>query len=182
MLLPKSKIELVAAKNDCRFYLNDPYFDAEGKRLIATNGHVLAIIPVEETDGDVSGPVSRDAIAAARKATKEIPAVSLTEEHEEVLLGPQFKRTQLTQQFPDVDRVIPDVQEEPHICFNPEYLLNLWKALQPDTRNKKLVKLTFQTKPDGTIDPNGSFKVTVEGEDGVGVIMPAIFNKESDDD
>ena len=72
---PKIKIESACEpKNGTRDVLRNPYLevDADGKRanLVATNGKILAVIPVEPEPGDTSGHVPVDALKTARKGAK----------------------------------------------------------------------------------------------------------------
>lgn len=72
----KYKIELAAAdKSDYRYKLQEIEFD--GERLIATNGHILAIVPVEKGETDTPGGISPDVIKTARSITKKTDTIEL---------------------------------------------------------------------------------------------------------
>lgn len=71
MRYPKAaRLELAASKDDTRPHLNQVYLDVEAVPpvLVATSGHVLALVPVELHPDDVTGPIALDALADARKA------------------------------------------------------------------------------------------------------------------
>lgn len=65
------QIEKAASPKDVRTYLREPYFD--GKRMLATNGHILAIVrPEAITAEDTAGHVPAEALKAARKKRSQI--------------------------------------------------------------------------------------------------------------
>jgi hypothetical protein len=74
MYLPEQLIELAAASNDVRYYLQGVYYDAPEKRWIATNGHMLVCLPAECGEGETfpscSGIVPIEAFTLARKVGK----------------------------------------------------------------------------------------------------------------
>lgn len=47
------------------------WFDATTERLIATNGWVMAVVPVTKEDDDTSGAITAVAVNAARKVAKK---------------------------------------------------------------------------------------------------------------
>lgn len=68
MLFPLNKIELcTAGKKDPRSYLHHVHLDAEGRRLLATDGHIAVVLPVQPDATDTSGPITLDCIKDARK-------------------------------------------------------------------------------------------------------------------
>ena len=171
-LKDKKSIEQCAGKNDTRFYLNNPYLDAENKRLVATNGHCLAVVPVELSEGDTSGPVSADALKAARK-TLAVFNPDLNGEAElvcndqlEVTDGPTFPRPSFNgNKYPDIDAVVPDKKGRICVGVRVQYLADVAKAIADSKHGG--VKLW--------IDPENSETVSIllEGENGAyGVVMP----------
>lgn len=64
-------VELVLSNDETRPHLNSAWLDVEAGRLVATNGHALAIVPVELEPGDKAGPVPPGAVRAARKRETE---------------------------------------------------------------------------------------------------------------
>ena len=69
-------IEQASAVKDTRTYMNKPYYD--GKRVIATDGHIIAITrPDAKDEGDTAGSIPIEALKAARKQ-KHAKAVLLT--------------------------------------------------------------------------------------------------------
>lgn len=65
--LKRHKIEKAASEDEMRPAIAVVYLDVENERLVATNSYVLATVPVEIEEGDVSGNISLDTIAEARR-------------------------------------------------------------------------------------------------------------------
>jgi hypothetical protein len=71
MLVSKThKIELAASKDQTRAALLNPYLErgADGDKVIATDGRMLAVLPVECDEKDVTGYIPRECLKDARKA------------------------------------------------------------------------------------------------------------------
>jgi len=73
---PKYRPELVAYKGEDRPNLQHTFLDKN--LLVACDGTMLVTVPVELGDGDVEGQVSKEALAAARKAKTNIEAGETT--------------------------------------------------------------------------------------------------------
>ena len=82
MRLPVGKIEQAASTEESRKPLSTSYtlkavkLDVETKRMMATDGHILAIVPVEVDATDHSGLLSVDSmkqIRAMQRRSKPIP-------------------------------------------------------------------------------------------------------------
>ena len=70
MKIPKAcKIELACSTDVTRKALWHPYYDALAGRLLATDGRIMAVIPVQSTEDkpDDSGAITLDALTAGRK-------------------------------------------------------------------------------------------------------------------
>ncbi len=173
MKIPTLKIESATAKKDVRKCMESARLDVENQRLIATDGHILAIIPAEIDDGDTTGPISVEAIKAARKSKSErIKANgSLVLDNKA-----EFPREDLGQ-YPDVDRVFKlgaaDKRDESHIDvrFDARLLLRLAEAISTSCKDSLGVQLSFTRRDDGTIDDTAP--ILVFGKDGgKGLLMP----------
>jgi hypothetical protein len=71
MLVSKThKIENAASKDQTRAALMNPYLErgADGDKVIATDGRMLAVLPVECDEKDVTGYIPRECLKDARKA------------------------------------------------------------------------------------------------------------------
>ncbi len=68
MNIPKSsKIEAIPPREATRYSSTQVVLDAANRRLLATDGRCLAVVPCSVADGDTSGPIAPAAIKAARK-------------------------------------------------------------------------------------------------------------------
>lgn len=171
MRISKSnKVELIASRDECRPHLLHTHLDVEKKRLCATDGHRLVILPVVVEDGDVSGAVSTEAIKAARKGPEarggggEI--VIGANGKLAIAGGPSYPRpSEVDCKFPPVDRVVPDAKNHTvTIGLNAKYLWELAQALGT-------VEIHIAINPDEELSP---IRVTKNGNesDGIGVLMP----------
>lgn len=108
MKIPKNcKIESAASKDKTRHSITEPYLEIRefGSRMVATNGKILAVVPVETTPDDVSGYVSADALKASRKV-KQIESVIRCNGALETWDGITYPRPDLGT-YPNVEQVIP---------------------------------------------------------------------------
>lgn len=163
MKAPKAKLENVCEKatKGARHYLTAPYLDVAKARLIATNGHALALHPVEIGDGDTTGHVPVDALKAAR--AKRADGVIVLNGNA-TAGGVQYPRPDLGQ-YPDVDRVIPAKPDTPPtVIFDAELLLDLVRALT----DKKPIVRVWVGKPGDAL-----YIEAMHAPEGVvGVLMP----------
>lgn len=67
----KYKPELCASGDESRQHLFNVHFDAEKKRLVATDGHRLVMVPCEPEEHDATGWITEDALKLARKDAKK---------------------------------------------------------------------------------------------------------------
>ncbi len=139
---PKFQIHKAAAEEATRYAVEGILI--EGDKAIATDGRIMAVVPIE-TDGDSKGAVvSRAAWEMATKsarivqrATKATPAVrSASMEVQERIarviakdLGSATEFPNLDGAFPDHRGVIPRGAVVMRIGINAELLLNLAKAI-----------------------------------------------------
>jgi hypothetical protein len=97
------KIESACAKNNSgRYSIENPFLDRSesGDVMIATDGRILAIVPVECTPEDDQGPVPRECLKDARKFGVNCNGVAA------VPGGASYPRPDAT--FPDWRAVMPD--------------------------------------------------------------------------
>jgi hypothetical protein len=149
------QVDAIVSKDITRIHLTQAHLDIERKRLEATNGHMAVSTPVEIEPGDVSGPVSVDALQAARKAAGRAPTASIhCNGSLAIPSGPTFPRPDLQgMKFPPLPAVIPAVKPgDPGtftINFNVEYLHRLAKAIGTDGA----ISLTVELEKDGDGNP-----------------------------
>ena len=123
----KCKIESAASKDKSRACLMEPYIEIrEGgfARIAATDGKILAVLPVECEDGEVSGYVSAEALKAARKG--KLPEAEIhCNGALQVQGGATFPRMDSeTFKFPKIDAVIVPPNEEIHGCQRVRLVIN----------------------------------------------------------
>lgn len=169
MKLPETEIELAAGKDELRYTLKAVKFDVEGKRIMATQGHILAIVPCEPSKDDHSALIPLDAvknIRAMQKRAKSVP-VEVHTNSKITAQGPgeQAEFEAMNGQFPNVDMVVPkDDAATLTIGINAELLYQLARAITPKGESL-IVKLQIK-------DAQSSVKVTSTLKGAVGVIMP----------
>lgn len=147
----KYKLEKACSNDKTRLVLNSPYFDKENGKMIACDGRMLAVVPVDDIqDNEKSGHVSIDAIKAARKS----PFGKTTGKSEiicngslKVSTGPEFPREDIGR-FPQYEQALPDPKREIkfRVALNPELLLDLCYAIGFDPKsgnNGSFVTLEF---------------------------------------
>lgn len=174
MRLPESKIESAASQLESRYMLRAVKFDAEGKRMLATDGHILAIVPVETNDNDCTGVLSLETIAAARlaqKQSKSIP-INLHVNGKATIEAPgeiKIEHPLMEGKFPKCDEVVPKFEGPCTIAFNVDLLLRLADALKQKETGKhikpRIVQLWIK-------DRESTVLVKIRGSEGIGVIMP----------
>lgn len=170
---PKLKIENACAKKDIRGALNQPHFDMAKSNLVATDGHILAVVPVPETTDDHGGPVPLDAIKEARKKANLTPAGEAGIElngSAKITSGAQYP-IPTAPEFPDYQRVIPDNASAFEVALNADLLKRLADAITTDG----LVRLQFQPQ-DTAAKPDATKSIRVQpltdDVESHGVIMP----------
>lgn len=153
------EIDRIVSADTTRPALTHAYLNTDARRLIATDGHVMAVLPVEIGEHDVSGFVSVDAIKAARKsapkgAPVEIAAIGALA----VKDGPTFPRPGDGLRFPQYEQVLPSFQRGDEgtvsVALNLDYLLDLAQAIGAHKSeigkvSNRSVILTLKTESDG---------------------------------
>jgi len=140
---PWSKIEKVVPPPDGRPAIEDVYFDKEEGNLVATDGFVMAIVPVESEPQDTTGHIPLEAITAGRKqARKSRLYIEAHAERVKIVFndGLDFPRSPLP--YPDYKQIVPayDPEDEEIACvtFDARCLMRLAEALcQAEDRAKK---------------------------------------------
>jgi len=186
------EIERVVSKDATRPQLNHVYFDVEKKRLCATNGSVLAVVPVTHEHGDDGGMISADAVKAARKACRKDNETWLHPNGEvSIKGGMRFPRPAVPDgvSFPPIDPILNTMsgvgRGEPGtvtVCLDVALLAELAKAIGRGGEKFQGVALTFRVKvetdaPDADRRtysvPHDPIRVETGRDDGAcGLLMP----------
>lgn len=166
MKLPVAKIELAAAKDGSRYTINSVQFDAQKKRMIATDGHILASVPVETETNDHTCLIPLAAIAKIRKMGSKIMAANV--ECNGKITARDLDSSAVFEYgegpFPNWEAVVP-AEAPATICINFQLLNRLAQALGA---NPDRPTITLHVK-----DASSAVRVTCEANpDAIGVIMP----------
>lgn len=155
--------------------------DDDGARLVATNGRILAVVPVEDADGDVPGPISQATIRAACKdksKSRSEAEILVPDEKVARVVGKdslsEHPRPDDGARFPDWRAVVPKHKETPiSVILSGRELRNLIEALGVLDDELDGIRLTFGLV-DGKIDDSAPVRVdpAAAGNEAYGVIMP----------
>ena len=174
MKIPSNKIESAASQDPfSRYTLSAVQLDVEHKRLMATDGHILAIIPAEVEPEDHSGLISLETIKAIRGMEKRSKASCKVQTNGKVtahsISGEHLEQEYSTGRFPNVDMVVPKFDGPPTVSIDVRLLMRLAEALKSEAIGKNepaFVSLWVK-------DANSPVLVkSTKDADSVGVIMP----------
>lgn len=166
---PSYIIETCASKDETRPTYCHAYYDPSKARIVATDGHRLACVPVQVDPGDTAGYVTADALKAARKVSKRTNGTAEITANGSLYTGAAtFPRPADEGRFPPVDSVIPDYRDgskhTASITFNAELLAGICKAIGAGNR---AVTITFRV--DDRLQP---IVVQAGDDNAIGVLMP----------
>lgn len=143
-------IEKAVSKYDTRPCLQGVYLERKDEThgtLIATDGKILAKIPVAITKDDKVGIIPIELIKKARVVGPE------------TVVAPSEPTDGMV--FPNYQRIIPKTKVQFTIIIDPQRLLDLAKAIGAEKRSG--VKLEFRSPSD---------PITVTNAKGFGLLMP----------
>lgn len=135
----KYKIEQAVSSDRLKPALNN--VKMYSRRLVATDGHIMAVIPFKKADNgitelNVKGLIPPEVFTAARKANKKTDKEYATIEHDGTDIGiTDIDKNQksnfqtVDEPYPDVVRVIPRCKTEYCISFTVKNLVRLAKAI-----------------------------------------------------
>ena len=151
MNIPLAKIEkfCVPAKDDeAKIQMKCVWLDVDGKRLLATNGHMAVRVSTQVGESDVSGLIPQEAMELARKELKEIrkinkddipdPWLSVIANEDSVFIQNLLTNTTHVvlrpklgpdEKFPQIDFVFPVLEREPNITLNMSLLADMIGAM-----------------------------------------------------
>jgi len=167
----KYKIESASSTNASRYILNSVRIEKTGEQAqaIATDGRIMAIVPVQLEDGDKEEAiVSPKAFATARKSCgKLVDARIELNGNAKVTNGIEDQSFGYIEgNYPNWKQVLPkDYKKSLKVSLDAKLLLNLWKAIGGEAASSNRINLEIDTQSD-----HNPIKVTTEG-DGLGIIM-----------
>lgn len=183
----KHRIQSAAAVDPTRYAISEVLFekDKEGARLVATDGRILAVVPVVEAEGDVPGYIERQTLIEATKGrTRSKPdAALLLPEEGKVLFATKAGMVEAKRpdaehlRFPDYRGVIPKSYPAGlQITLSASHLRNLIDALGANHDDLDGITLRFQAdeKDSSKIDQHSPVRVEPCSSlnEAFGVIMP----------
>lgn len=173
-MLLQTKIEKACAVDSTRKALESPYFD--GKKIYATNGHILAVVPVD-VEGEAPGYIPVEAIKESRKQKTSHKGMVYCNGSAKVIgSGAEYPRNPGEHTFPNAAMAegfaLQDVAKKSvTIAFSAKLLLDLAQAIGADEFNNGV---TLEIPVDEKGQPKESgIKVTGNRRSvGYGVLMP----------
>lgn len=152
------KLEAAVSKDETRPGITQPYI--RDGRCIATDGRMLASIPIETEEGEeVEGKkIPLDAIKAARKASGKLwpdMPFTFTETHCSILGGASFPLHHVDVQAPRVAEIVSFKLEKEEANFSVTLDVDLLKRLS-EALGSESVTLNFKSDKDViTVFPSG---------------------------
>jgi hypothetical protein len=184
------QIDKAVSDDHTRPALMQCHLDREKARLVACDGKIMAVVPVTDLDGspgdcpkDSSGPVSVDALKAARRLKSPYGLVLGASGKHSLANGATMPRPNDLPSYPPYEQVLPGHRmgspDTITICINAELLLDLAKAIGNTVKSGTFASLTFPIPSrEESVNPETGHKdmldpIAVKGFDGaIGVIMP----------
>lgn len=179
MKYPKTQLLKAASSEEGRYAMHHVQF-VDGK-LIATNGRILAMLPVTDFEDDTEGLIPRQAIELASKGGTPSKGCRLISS-ENGSVRAQNKDMTLVDiarpegEFPKYLQVIPDISDASHhvVAFNISLLHDLCLAIGAKGAVKLHIKKTKKgcTSSPILVEPIGGEDGCNASKDARGVIMP----------
>lgn len=165
--------------NDEHHRLADPYLDAKAKRLVATDGHAMLVVPVEVADGEQSRWIDGRALAAARAWAGPDATVELT--GDEAAFGVVRECAQDRKRpFPEWAEALGPLREgDPGTVtfgIDVDKLVAIVDALGGRKRERRAI-VTMTLRPDGQTRPFLIRRYALAPKVGAfGALMPVAFD------
>lgn len=163
----KYQIEKAASSDPTWFVITNIHIAEDRKHLVATDGRMLAIVPVEldKKDDRGSGAIAPSVIIDARKKARRSDDLFIsmngTFQHVDGMTAPRISAEDAGV-YPNYLQLIPkDPAIKNKVTLNPEMLLSLARALG----DSKSITLEFQ-------DVSGHPAIIARNGDAIGLLMP----------
>ncbi len=178
MYLPKTMLECVST-DKTRISIDHVYVDVEEKLAIATDGRVMALVPIEPTDGEVSGYVPREAILQADKCKDPWKGVLMHYNDETLVAGSHVRipnpfHGETVPPFPQWKQVIPqDLPEQPLFVVDADLLAKAAHAITPLKQKAQVyISCNLEKLGDGPITITSMHDTTAKA-----ILMPVSKSK-----
>ena len=169
----KYKPELIVSEDSTLPNIGHPHLDRNKQKVIATNGHMMIILPVQCADADTSGAVPKDALKVARKEARKSSNVLLElNGAAKATNGQTFPRPDLS--FPPYEQLIPNFgNAKTHtFAFNATYLKALSDALGIEKYTGVQITINLDDVEAPILVRSTAEKTP---EDAIGILMPTRF-------
>ena len=173
MKLPNNKIEACVSQGKGRYSTDTVKLDVAAKKLVATDGHILAAVPVQIDETDHSGLLGVHVVKAVRnmaKREKFNPTVSVNGSINVIGVNEKAEYATAEGTFPNWENAIPKVKGKPTISFDVNLLVRLADALRSGagTKGVKHVSLWIRNDVDAILVKS----TESEDSEAIGVMMP----------
>jgi hypothetical protein len=167
------KIKLATSNDDSMPHLFHPFIDKKNSVMVATDGRVIAVVPVELSEKDCDGYVSKEStVGGSDVSVRKRHTVLSTDRRTTVIPRPSVQGTVPYEQV--IPTLRPGDSSTFTVCLNPSLLMNLAKAIG----SKNSVVLSFKVceaseiyiDPILIIPPDSSNKA-------IGAMMPIRHNR-----
>ena len=167
------RVERVTSREAYRPYFTHVHLDVEKRVAVATNGMAMAVVPVEVSPSDRTGPLPAAAVATSRK--REIQARKRL-----VAAGDTMHVRPTGVTFPDWTKVVPEMRAGDKgtvtVCLSPRLLMALTEAIGADSRPGVLLTIPVDKDGNAKLDPIVVQCDTDERAE-IGVLMPCRWGK-----
>lgn len=161
--------------NDMRIAVCGVYLDFKEMRAVATNGHMMAFVPLEDCPKELKGLfLSRDALSIIKDAPLEDVKIDIDikKKKYDIVLHNYTARFDISDRdYPDYCKAIPTGEHDLEIGLDAKYLYKIVSAANPHGNHRCFLKIrTGLNKKTG--DPKA---LEIEGHSEVGkigVLMP----------
>jgi hypothetical protein len=163
------KPEACASRDAKRVNLYDPYLDVEASRLVSTDGHVMAVLPVEVDKGERSRYLGRNLLKVARQLGEKMVPAEIDDQ--EIPVFDVRWPSEQGRKFPEWREVVPRFKRGTAGTTTIQLNARLLKAVA-DAMGESEVALTFE--PSEEDEKPGAIVVQPLGErpEAFGLLMP----------
>lgn len=171
-------------KNKKKPHFSEPYLDKENNRMLASNGFIIASVPVEVEEGDDDGHIPVDALIAARKkATKQKSETIVVDASDAALKIHYEPDSRLAMGKPkNMDNVMRNRGPERHtITLDANYLLNLAKAINYRGGGTAVTLHLPQDPRSAVLVTPLNFEENKARNDAYGILMPILAGDAQND-
>lgn len=162
-----------ASTDKTRAVITGVLVDAENRFVVATNGRILASLPIPGTETVKPAYITPDLWKAAKVLTKNKPLV--LDYVAGTLNGLPLPDECPDGNYPNWKQVLPDFEPAYRVALDPELLLSLAASLGRDKTDRKALTLELSAESGDPVKTHIRTKTGIVP--GMGVIMPFITDR-----